>query len=415
MKALIIYHTNALEPAHSDAVKTAFINGGGINADIYLITIFNQAILDYARDNNYDAIIYSYEGLSNFLQLAINNPDIMIFMPTHSSYAEQIQQLVVTESLQDLQGGEFEFKDSTQNKDSFSNGYICGQLFKIAELRNCNLQDARFLANKTKNINGIINVNDAINYQTEIFIDEPKEIELEYLQDYQVKVNCDIVRDATEYEYQILKENNYIGERERIIEFSDSEERFIKYRAIRGSNISNWSELFKIYPLEERRKKMGKVSMFSQVGVRRKELVEDVPTDEGQKYVSKIVNGVMQMVKVPDLRMLVGRFTWEDTPSMNVQIYYNTIGPILDIEYYEDQLYIIFPNNLFSYANDRIIAFGYQNRDSKLQYNIETVYPGPRLVIDIKLDNEDSFENGGSYDFAIGLVNKYNQQNIYKE
>ncbi|MBK7106638.1 MAG: hypothetical protein IPH62_15295 [Ignavibacteriae bacterium] len=297
MKALIIYHTNALEPAHSQAVKTAFIAGGGIDADIYLITNFNQAVLDYERDNNYDAIIYSYEGLANYLQLAINNPDIMIFMPTHSIYAEQIQQLVVTESLQDLQGGEYEFKETTQNKDSFSNGYICGQLFKIAELRNCSLQDARFLANKTKDVDGGINITSATNYQTEIFIDEPKEIEIEYLQDYQVKVKCDLVRDAIEYEYQILKENNYIGERERIIEFTDSEERFIKYRAIRGSNISNWSELFKIYPLEERRKKMVKVSMFRQVGVRRKEFIEDVPTEEGQIYVSKIENGVMQMVK----------------------------------------------------------------------------------------------------------------------
>ncbi|MFZ1290767.1 MAG: hypothetical protein WAR79_11795 [Melioribacteraceae bacterium] len=412
MKAIIIYHTNALEPAHSEAVKTAFINGGGINADIYLITNFDQAVLDYARNNNYDAIIYSYENLSSFLELAENNTDIMIFMPTHLSYANQIQQLVVTESEHDLQNGEYEFKDTTQNKDSYSNGYICGQLFKIAELKSCSLQDSRYLANKTKDENGFINITSAINYYSENLIDEPREIEIEYLDFYEIKVKCGLVRDAIEYEMLIVKENNYFGEKERIIELSDSQERFIKYRAIRGNNISVWSELFKIYPLDKRRKEMGKVSMFSQVGVRRKELVEDVPTAEGQKYVSKIVNGEMQMVKVPDMGYLIGQFSRE-APELSLTIIHNTIGEIDSVIHDDSRISIFFTNPIINDTDYKAVILGYQDSNSKLMANIIWNNTVNKFRLAIELDTQDDFEDGGMYLFAIGMVKKYNNQSIY--
>ena len=161
MKALIVGND---ELGHDELVRLAFVAGGGVTADLYNISAFNQTVIDYAKTNNYDAIIYSYENVSNYLTLANSNPDVMIFMPTHSSFAEQLQQLVVTESVQDLQGGEYEFNDNSQTADSYSNGYIAGQLFYIAAQRNCSLSEARICANATKSEDGIIDVNAAIAY-----------------------------------------------------------------------------------------------------------------------------------------------------------------------------------------------------------------------------------------------------------
>ena len=161
MKALIIYPTGATEPSHSNAVKNAFIAGGGINADLYNIASFNQTVIDYAKTNNYDAIIYSYSGEDGYFSLANSNPDIMIFMPS-DSYHGDLQQLVLTEFTPTTD--DYEFCSTYGDSQSNSNGYICGQLFYIAAQRNCSLSEARICANATKSEDGIIDVNAAIAY-----------------------------------------------------------------------------------------------------------------------------------------------------------------------------------------------------------------------------------------------------------
>lgn len=165
MKALIIYPTGVTEPSHSNAVKDAFISGGGVNADLYNISSFNQAVIDYAKTNNYDAIIYSYSGEDGYFSLANSNPDIMIFMPS-DSYNGSLQQLVLTDFTPTTD--DYEFCSTYGSSQSNANGYICGQIFAIASGRNCSLQEARICANATKDENGIINVNSAIAYDGEI-------------------------------------------------------------------------------------------------------------------------------------------------------------------------------------------------------------------------------------------------------
>ena len=130
MKALIC---GTDQIGHEEQVRLAFVAGGGVDSEWYNASSLTQTIFDYARNNGYDAIIYSYSGLSSYITLAESNPDIMLFMPSYSyntpTYIDEQKQLVITEHYPTKETGSiFEFSDSTQSADSFSNGYICGQL-----------------------------------------------------------------------------------------------------------------------------------------------------------------------------------------------------------------------------------------------------------------------------------------------
>ena len=170
MKALIV----GTDPTgHEVSVQTAFIAGGGVDSDIYEITTFDQTVMDYAKTNNYDAVIYSYSGMASYLELAESNPDIMLFMPSYQydtpTYTDEQKQLVITEHYPTKETGSiFEFSDSTRSADSFSNGYICGQLFDIADQCSCSLAEARIRANATLDTNKVINVTNAVAYAGEI-------------------------------------------------------------------------------------------------------------------------------------------------------------------------------------------------------------------------------------------------------
>ena len=248
MKALIIYPTGASEPAHSNEVKDAFIAGGGIDVDLYNITLFNQDVIDYAKTNNYDAIIYSYSGEDGYFSLANSNPDIMIFMPS-DSYNGDLQQLVLTDYTPTTD--DYEFCSTYGDSQSNSNGYICGQLFYIAEQRNCSLQEARICANATKSEEGIINVNSAINYNDGI------KLQVKNLSKIKNNtLNYDLILgriiDATNYEIKIynladelldtVSSNNltinYV--------FNDYGRYKIKYRGYNANITSDWSEVIEI-------------------------------------------------------------------------------------------------------------------------------------------------------------------------
>ena len=199
MKALIIYPTGETEPAHSTAVKQAFIDGGGVTADLYNITTFNQTVVDYARTNDYDAIMYSYSGEESYFSLANSNTDIMIFMPS-DSYTGDLQQLVLTDLATSTD--DYEFLDNTQSAVSYSNGYICGQLFYIASQRNCSLQEARICANATKDEDGIIDVASAIAYSGTIAL-TVGDITAERTDTLTVSLALERITDATNYRIKV--------------------------------------------------------------------------------------------------------------------------------------------------------------------------------------------------------------------
>ena len=199
MKALILYKTGVTEPAHSTGVQTAFVNGGGITSDLYLITTFDQTVIDYATANGYDAVIYSYEGEDGFFSLANSNPDIMIFMPS-DEYTGDLQQLVLTDLLPTTDDAEF--TDDTQATQSDSNGYICGQLFYIASQRNCSLQESRICANATKDEDGIIDVSSAIAYSGSVAL-TVGDMTAERTDTLTVSLVLERITDATNYRIKV--------------------------------------------------------------------------------------------------------------------------------------------------------------------------------------------------------------------
>ena len=242
MKALII---GSDPTGHEVDIQTAFVAGGGILSDIYESGL-DQDLIDYATTNNYDAIIYSYEGVANYLTLANSNPDIMIFMPTNGSFAEQTQQLVVTDSEQDLQGGEYEFLDSTQSADSYSCGYVAGQLFSIASQCSCSLQEARIRANATKDEDGIIDVALAIAYSGSIALTVGNLTAVRGI-DKALTITLERIIDATGYKIEVRKlRSNY----QEIIETTDLVNAYtltsyghfkFRYMGYNGSLESEWS------------------------------------------------------------------------------------------------------------------------------------------------------------------------------
>lgn len=274
----------------------SIIEGVSPNTSVYWYDGYlNETVIEYARNNGYDAVVHGYTGEDLYFDLARLNTDIMLFMPSDEFYGD-LQQLVLTGKLPTIET--FEFADDSHSTKSGACAFVCGQLFKIAEDLNVSIQEARLRANYTKSLNGIINLNDAINYDGEL---KPNvgEINITYLGGTIVKLNLDQISDARIYEILITNhglEINYLNELE--IDFSDFEKRIVKYRGIFEHFISDWSEETTIFTLDKRRQLMGsKIYMFREGGVRRNEVEPDIPTEEGQIYVSEIVNGEMQMVK----------------------------------------------------------------------------------------------------------------------
>ena len=194
MEALII---GLDENGHDELVRLAFVAGGGVTSEWRELIegSLSQNDYDYATDNGFEAIIFSYEGESGNFSNANVNPNIMVFMPS-DDYTGDLQQLVLTDL--DPSTDDYEFLDNTQSLVSYSNGYICGQLFSIASQRNCSLQEARICANATKDEDGIIDVDSAVAYSGTLQLTIGS-ISAERTTGFSVSVTLEGVIDATAY------------------------------------------------------------------------------------------------------------------------------------------------------------------------------------------------------------------------
>ena len=226
MKALII----GTDPTgHEVDAQTAFEAGGGVSSDIYESAL-NQTLVDYAKDNDYDAIIYSYSGEESYFSLAESNPDVMIFMPS-DNYNGDLQQLVLTDYTPT--SDDYEFCTTYGGSQSLANGYIAGQLFNIASQCSCTLQEARIRANATKDEDGIINVTSAVNYSGDIQLTVGS-ITLERTSGMSVSVTLGRVIDATSYK---IYRNGVLISTQTGLTYTDTLTEYGKFRyAYKGYN-----------------------------------------------------------------------------------------------------------------------------------------------------------------------------------
>ena len=205
MKVLIVGND---EFGHDATVKDAFLAAYPSGQwEHYEGNPLSQIAFDYAKDNGFDAIIYSYDGLTNYFSSANFNPDIMLFMPVNNDTYTLPQQLVTVDCGNDLQVNDiYQFRDDTQSADSYSNGYVCGQLFDIAFQCNCSLQEARIRANATLDANKVINVANAVAYTGEIKL-TVKTITAVRGIEGNVAIELGRIIDSTRYEIDVYKED----------------------------------------------------------------------------------------------------------------------------------------------------------------------------------------------------------------
>ena len=244
MKALI---AGSDQNGHDESVRLAFVAGGGVNSEWYNASSLTQTVFDYARTNGFDAIIYSYSNVASYLGLAESNPDIMLFMPSNSyntpTYTDEQEQLVITEHYPTKESGSiFEFSDSTQSADSFSNGYICGQLFDIADQCSCSLAEARIRANATLDSNKVINVANAVAYTGEIKLTVGTITAIRE-DGKSASITLGRIIDATDYEIDVegveIIETTNLNNNYTLPDFGKF--RF-RYRGTNGMLTSDWSE-----------------------------------------------------------------------------------------------------------------------------------------------------------------------------
>lgn len=243
MKALII---GTDENGHEETVRLAFIAGGGVNSEWRNSTGLQQDDFDYAIANDFNAIIYSYSGVSGYVSTAESNPSVMLFMPSRSyntpTYEDEQKQLVITEHYPTKETDSiFEFSDSIQSADSYSNGYICGQLFDIAEQCSCTLVEARIRANATLDTNNIINVTNAVAYEGEIKLTVG---DITAIRDsgFESTITLERIIDATSYDIGINGSEIITGSLINNYTLPGYDKYKIKYRGVNGSLVSDWSE-----------------------------------------------------------------------------------------------------------------------------------------------------------------------------
>ncbi len=216
----------------------------------------NQSVVNYARVNNFDCIVYSYSELHDHFTLAENNPDIMIFMPSYHYNSGSIQQLVITEHYPTKESGAvFEFSDCSSAADSYSNGYIAGQICEIAKQLDCSLSEARIRAGLTvsDSTHKYIVVEDAVAYSGEVLLGIG-EITTERTNGFNVTITLERIIDATSYQIEVRKvgfsgyneivetetlTNNYRLENYGTWQF--------RYKGINEDLESDWSEYFYLY------------------------------------------------------------------------------------------------------------------------------------------------------------------------
>ncbi len=160
--------------AHDMDVMDSFIygyesyNNASHTGALDYIPLMNLSLFQYAQDNGYEIVLYSYGNANYYSTLAGNYPDVLIFMPAGSNsfvnvFYQDIETclMVITGAgaTTNVTGYSIEFHSidpvTTSNLSSFSNGYIAGQVAFIAEYLEISFQEARLVARETGSRNGV--------------------------------------------------------------------------------------------------------------------------------------------------------------------------------------------------------------------------------------------------------------------
>ncbi|KKM91014.1 hypothetical protein LCGC14_1232840 [marine sediment metagenome] len=158
---------------HDMEVLMSFIDGyASYDNSVYpgvinRISMLGSSLFQYAQDNGYEIVLYSYGNANYYSTIADNYPDIFIFMPSGSnSFSSVFHQDIETSPMGITAAGEdtnvtgyaTEFHSidprTSDNLSSFANGYIAGQLTYIAVTLGISIDEARMIARETGSRNG---------------------------------------------------------------------------------------------------------------------------------------------------------------------------------------------------------------------------------------------------------------------
>ena len=159
---------NSIYYDHDMEVLMSFIDGyASYDNSVYpgvidYIPITGASLFQYAQDNEYEIVLFSYTNANYYSTIADNYPDIFIFMPSGSnSFSSVFHQDIETSPMGITAAGEdtnvtgytTEFHSidprTSSNISSFANGYIAGQLTYIAVTLEIGIDEARMIARET--------------------------------------------------------------------------------------------------------------------------------------------------------------------------------------------------------------------------------------------------------------------------
>ena len=122
----------------------------------------------YAESNDYDIIIRSTTGLSYFVTIAYQHPDVQLIMPSGSNshietFSGNMQDCPIISTgagiTSNVTGYQIDFYSidpiTSANLSSFSNGYIAGQIVFISDYLGISIDEARLLARESGSNDGI--------------------------------------------------------------------------------------------------------------------------------------------------------------------------------------------------------------------------------------------------------------------
>jgi hypothetical protein len=160
---------------HDLDVKEAFLmgyssyNSSSFSGNINLF--FDYAIsssIAYAENNEYDVIIRSTTGLSYFIAIANQHPNVQLIMPSGSNshietFSGNMQDCPIISTgagiTSNVTGYQIDFYSidpiTSSNLSSFSNGYIAGQIVFISDYLGISIEEARLRARENGSNDGL--------------------------------------------------------------------------------------------------------------------------------------------------------------------------------------------------------------------------------------------------------------------
>jgi len=154
---------------HDTLVRRAFMLGYGSEKELYSIKgDINQAAFDSARAHKCNLIICSRIGAISLINLAAQNRDIGLIMPTGSNeyvrvYTGELPDILLTgagdDTLQTAYPVDLFYIDPIDsiNHSSFSNGYAAGVIAYLMDYGRCSFWKARIITRLTAGNGGIRN------------------------------------------------------------------------------------------------------------------------------------------------------------------------------------------------------------------------------------------------------------------